>query len=109
MDISTSGPLPSVNVTISLPPPEGCGKVAWPDAAAKAAPTPCGKEANQCRAVRGLQNPEAVGAGEEDVAELLFLLDGRAGHRCEDCWALAAQRWMWHGESYNALKHPRRR
>ena len=30
MDISTSGPLPQVSVTISLSPPEGCGKVACP-------------------------------------------------------------------------------
>jgi hypothetical protein len=28
--ISTSGPLPQVNVTISLPPPSGCGKVVCP-------------------------------------------------------------------------------
>lgn len=32
-----------------------------------------------------------------------------SGGRCEDCWAVAATRWIWFGINYNALKHGRRR
>jgi hypothetical protein len=28
------------------------------------------------------------------------------GGRCLDCWAQAAQRWMWQGRQWNAFRHP---